>query len=61
MAEHVLQFNDGGADWCINCGQFVEYLPPQCEGGNGAYDCRTPANRIRVFVEVFGAEVVNDA
>lgn len=59
MAEHVLQFNDGGPDWCVNCGQFADYLSEHCEGGNGAYDCRTPANRVRVFVEVFGVEVAH--
>lgn len=26
--KHELQFNDGGADWCINCGTFSCYMKP---------------------------------
>lgn len=56
MPDHVLQFNDGGADWCIHCGEFAHCLSPTCEGGSGEYDNRVPANVARVIRAVFGME-----
>lgn len=58
--KHELQFNDGGADWCIHCGTFNCYL-------NVSDECRAakPAkfnvvsdsgNFLRVFCDTFGDE-----
>lgn len=43
--QHRMQFNDGGPDWCIDCGRFCFACPGvDCPSpGSGAFDSETAA------------------
>lgn len=64
MAEHVMQFGDGGADWCIHCGTFGCYCHPRygpCPGDGGKYEARfdssDPEKWGAMFEGIFGASI----
>ncbi len=61
MSKHVMQFNDGGADWCIHCGTFDIYCEPDdCEAEPAAqFDFNKPGNGERILRGMFGEEVAN--
>lgn len=57
-----MQFNDGGADWCIHCGGFDVYLEDECATEQtGRFDARRPEKFLRVYVGLFGDEDLTDA
>jgi len=63
MAEHIMQFNDGGADWCVNCGTFDIYCGQyDCEPEQPArFDMSEPENFVRTFTDFFGEDGLSKA
>ena len=63
--KHVMQFGDGGADWCIHCGTLDIYCRPgdECEAEQIArFDIvNKPENLLRLYCDLFGDQDLTDA